>query len=539
MAIDADLNAGIINENDARSRREEIAREADFYGAMDGASKFVRGDAVAGILITLINIIGGFIIGIAQNDMSLTEALRTYTLLSIGDGLVTQIPALLVSTASGIIVTRAAARDHMGKDLGTQLTRQPRAILVAAFVLFGFGLLPGMPTATFAFLALMLGGIGLATRSLKQRTQLQARQKEEKEKATEAGPAQERTEDLLKVDALGLEIGYGLIGLVDAKQGGDLLNRIGTIRKQLASELGIVVPPIRIRDNVQLRPNQYRVKVKGIAVASFELMIDHVLAINPGFVEDKLEGFETRDPAFDLEACWIIPNLREIAEAKGYTVVEPSAVMATHMTEIIRNASAEILSRQDVQHLVDTLKEDFPALVDSTIPEQVSLGTLQKVLKALLKERIPVRDLATILETISDYIPATKEPDVLAEYVRMALRRQITELYKDKEGKINVFTIDPAVEQQLAESVQNTKQGLMLVLDPALAEKLLDKIGEEMKRPLLAGFTPVCICSPNIRLALRRLAEARHPQLAVVSYNEIMPEVELISTGLVRLEDDN
>ena len=539
MAIDADLNAGIVNEQEARTRREEIAREADFYGAMDGASKFVRGDAVAGILITLINIIGGFIIGIAMNDMSLSEALRTYSLLSIGDGLVTQIPAMLVSTASGIIVTRAAARDNMGKDLGTQLTRQPRAIFVAAVVLIGFGMLPGMPTTTFVILALLIGGIGYASREMKKRTQVQAKQKEAKKEAAQTEVAKERTEDLLKVDTLGLEIGYGLIGLVDAKQGGDLLNRIGTIRKQLASELGIVVPPIRIRDNVQLRPNQYRVKVKGIGVATYELMVDHVLAINPGFVEDKLEGFETRDPAFDLEACWIIPNLKEIAEAKGYTVVEPSAVMATHMTEIVRNASAEILGRQDVQHLVDTLKEDFPALVDSTIPELVSLGTLQKVLKALLKERVPVRDLSTILETISDYIPATKEPDVLAEYVRMALRRQITELYKDSEGKINVFTIDPSVEQKLGESVQNSKQGLMLVLDPALADKLLEKIGEEMKRPLMAGFIPVCLSSPNIRLALRRLVEARHPQLAVVSYNEIMPEVELISTGMVRLEDDN
>jgi len=539
MAIDADLNAGIINDEDARTRREDIAREADFYGAMDGASKFVRGDAVAGILITLINIIGGFVIGIALNDMSLSEALRTYSLLSIGDGLVTQIPALLVSTASGIIVTRAAARDHMGKDLGTQLTRQPRAILVASVVLFGFGLLPGMPTTTFIILALLIGGIGFVTREMKQRQRVQAKQQEAKKEAQQTQVAEERTEDLLKVDALGLEIGYGLIGLVDAKQGGDLLNRIGVIRKQLAGELGIVVPPIRIRDNVQLRPNEYRIKVKGITVATFELMVDHLLAINPGFVEEKLEGFETRDPAFDLEACWIIPNLKEIAEAKGYTVVEPSAVMATHMTEVVRNATAEILSRQDVQHLVDTLKEDFPALVDSTIPELVSLGTLQKVLKALLKERVPVRDLATILETISDYITATKEPDVLAEYVRMALRRQITELYKDKDGKINVFTIDPAVEQQLGESVQNTKQGLMLVLDPAMAEKLLERIGEEMKRPLLAGFTPVCLSSPNIRLALRRLVEARHPQLAVVSYNEVMPEVELISTGMVRLEDDN
>lgn len=539
MAIDADLNAGIVTEAEARSRREEVAREADFYGAMDGASKFVRGDAVAGILITLINIIGGFIIGIALNDMSLTQALRTYSLLSIGDGLITQIPALLVSTASGIIVSRAAARDNMGKDLTVQLTRQPRAILVAAVVIFGLGLLPGMPTATFTILALLIGGVGYLSREMKQRQLVQARQKEEAKQTQQTETQQERTEDLLKVDALGLEIGYGLIPLVDANQGGDLLERIRVIRKQLASELGIMVPPVRIRDNVQLKPNEYQIKVKGITVSSFELMSDHLLAINPGFVEERLEGFATRDPAFNLEASWIIPNLKEIAEAKGYTVVEPSAVLATHLTEIVRGASAEILTRQDVQHLVDTLKEDYPALVDTTIPESVSLGTLQKVLQSLLRERVPIRDLATILETISDYITATKEPDVLAEYVRMALRRQITELYKDKDGKVNVFTIDPAVEQQLGESVQNTKQGLMLVLDPAMAEKLLEKIGEEMKRPLTAGFAPVCICSPNIRLALRRLIEARHPQLAVVSYNEIMPEVELISTGMVRLQDDN
>jgi flagellar biosynthesis protein FlhA len=540
MAIDADLNAGIISETEARTRREDIAREADFYGAMDGASKFVRGDAVAGILITLINIIGGFVIGIALNDMPLSEALRTYSLLSIGDGLVTQIPALLVSTASGIIVTRAAARNNMGRDLGAQLTRQPRAILVAAAVLFGFGLLPGMPTATFMVLGLLIGGVGYLSREIKQRQKVQAKKEAETKQAQQAETTtQERTEDLLKVDALGLEIGYGLIPLVDGNQGGDLLNRITVIRKQLAGELGIVVPPVRIRDNVQLRPSQYQIKVKGIAVASFELMIDHLLAINPGFVEEKLEGFATKDPAFNLEACWIIPNLKEIAEAKGYTVVEPTAVLATHLTEIVRGAAAEILTRQDVQHLVDTLKEDYPALVDTTIPEMVSLGTLQKVLQSLLRERVPIRDLATILETISDYIGATKEPDVLAEYARLSLRRQITELYKDKDCKINVFTIDPAVEQQLGESVQNTKQGLMLVLDPALAETLLARFGEEIRRPVMAGFTPVCICSPNIRLALRRLIEARYPQLAVVSYNEIMPEVELISTGMVRLTDDN
>ncbi|MCB2230599.1 flagellar biosynthesis protein FlhA [bacterium] len=539
MAIDADLNAGIINDQEARDRRSEIAREADFYGAMDGASKFVRGDAIAGILITLINVIGGFIIGIALNGMPLTEALRTYSLLSIGDGLVTQIPALLVSTASGIIVTRAASDANMGTDLSRQLSRQPRAILITGVVLILFGMVPGLPTTTFMMIGAVVTGVGMLTRRVAQQ-QVQAEQDEAKraQQQKQALP-KERTEDLLKVDTIGLEIGYGLIPMVDANQGGDLLDRISTIRKQLAGELGIVVPPIRIRDNVRLKPNQYQIKIKGIAVASFELMIDHMLAINPGYVEEELDGFRTKDPAYALNATWIIPTLKEVAEAQGYTVVEPSAVLATHVTEIIRNAAPEILTRQDVQHLVDTLKEDYPALVGSVIPEIVSLGTLQKVLQSLLAERIPVRDLATIVETMSDYAPVTKEPDVLAEYVRMSLKRQVTELYKDGAGRINVFTIDPAIEHQLAESVQNTKQGLMLVMDPSLTELLLGRIGEQVERMQNAGLTPVCICSPNIRLALRRLVEASFPGLAVISYNEIMPSAEVVSTGVVRLNDDH
>ncbi|MBD3401818.1 flagellar biosynthesis protein FlhA [candidate division GN15 bacterium] len=539
MAIDADLNAGIINDQEAKNRREEIAHEADFYGAMDGASKFVRGDAIAGILITLINVIGGFIIGIAINDMSLTDALRTYSLLSIGDGLVTQIPALLVSTASGIIVTRAASDSSMGTDLGRQLSRQPRAILIAAAVLMIFGIVPGMPTTTFMVLGLAVGGIGLLTRNVARRQAEEQEQLAQQEQQQQETTPAERTEDLIKVDTIGLEIGYGLIPTVDTNQGGDLLDRIGTIRRQLASELGIVVPPVRIRDNVQLKPNQYRIKIKGIEVASFELMVDHVMAINPGYVEEKLDGFDTKDPAYGLNATWIIPTLQDVAEAQGYTVVEPSAVVATHLTEIIRASAHEILTRQDVQHLVDTLKEDYPALVDSVIPETVSLGMLQKVLTALLAERIPVRDLSTILETMSDYAPITKEADVLAEYVRMSLKRQISELYKDTTGRINVFTIDPAIEQQLSESVQNTKQGLMLVMDPSLTEVLLTKIGEEAEKMLAAGLTPVCICSPNIRLALRRLLEAGLPALAVISYNEVVPNVEIVSTGVVRLTDDN
>jgi len=538
MAIDADLNAGIITDKEARGRRENIAREADFYGAMDGASKFVRGDAIAGIIITLINIIGGFIIGSAINGMSLPEALRTYSLLSIGDGLVTQIPALLVSTASGVIVTRAASTSNMGTDLTSQFTRQPRAILVAAIALMAFGMVPGMPTLTFVVLGLAIGGIGFLARESHRRTVLAEEQAARAEKDKTEAP-KERTEDLLKIDTIGLEIGYGLIPLVDANQGGDLLERIASIRKQLASELGVIVPSVRIRDNVRLRPNEYQVKIKGIRVAGHELMLDHLLAINPGFVEEEIEGFATRDPAFGLEARWVIPALKEVAEAKNYTVVEPGAVLATHLTEIIRTAAPEIMTRQDVQHLVDTLKEDYPALVSSVIPELLSLGTLQKILQALLSERVPIRDLATIVETASDYAAATKEADVLAEYVRMSLKRQITETCKDDRGKINVFTIDPALEQQLADSVQNTKQGLMLVLDPQMTEKLLERIGLETEKMQSAGLTPVCICSPNVRLALRRLLEASYPTLVVVSYNEIMPNVEIVSTGMVRLQDDN
>ena len=539
MAIDADLNAGIINEAEARDRRDSISREADFYGAMDGASKFVRGDAIAGILITLINVIGGFVIGIAINDMSFTDALRTYSLLSIGDGLVTQIPALLVSTASGVIVTRAASTSNMGSDLTTQLTKQPRAILVASGVLILFGMVPGMPTMAFVMIGLVVGAVGYLTREA-QKTQAKAAKEEaEKKKTDEPKAPPQRTEDLLKVDTIGLEIGYGLIPLVDANQDGDLLERISNIRKQLAAELGIIVPAVRIRDNVQLKPNEYHIKIKGIRVAGSELMIDHLLAINPGFVDEKLDGFDVTEPAFGLSATWIVPELKEMAEMKNFTVVEPAATLATHLTEVIRQAAPEILTRQDVQHLAETLKEDYPALVDSIIPEVVPLGKLHKVLQALLSERIPIRDLATIVETTSDYIGATKEADVLAEYVRMALKRQITEMHKDTSGKINVFTLDPALEQILAEAVQNTKQGLMLVLEPAITEKLLGRITAQADAMSQSGLVPICICSPNIRLALRRLVEVSYPSLSVISYNEIVPNVEIVSTGMVRLQDDN
>lgn len=536
MAIDADLNAGLINEEDARNRRQEISREADFYGAMDGASKFVRGDAIAGILITMINIIGGFVIGILMQGKTVSEALRTYTLLSVGDGLVTQIPALIVSTAAGIIVTRAASTSNMGKDLASQLVRQPRAIMIAAGMLILFGIVPGMPTLPFILLGVVVGTVGYLTNEGMKKKQTETKRKQvEKEQALPP----ERTEDLLKVDSLEVEIGYGLIPLVDANQGGDLLDRVSAIRRQMAIDIGVIVPPIRIRDNVQLNPNQYRIKVKGIEAASYELMLDHVLAINPGYVKEELDGFKTKEPAFGLSALWIIPNLKETAESHGYTIVEPSAVLATHLTEVIKSSAADLLTRQDVRHLVDTLREDHPSLVEDIVPNVVPLAVVQKILQALLTERIPIRDLATIMETITDLYPATKESDVIAEYVRMALKRQMTEMYKDNENKLHVFTIDPAVEQMLTDSVQNTKQGLMLVTPPDKSEKLIKAIGEQIDKSEASGHTPICLCSPNIRLALKRMTEASYPALVVLSYNEIGNHIEVISTGIVSIENDN
>lgn len=538
MAIDADLNAGIITEQAARQRREEIAREADFYGAMDGASKFVRGDAIAGIIITLINIIGGFVIGVAMRGMEISDALRTYTLLSIGDGLVTQIPALLVSTASGIIVTRAASTSNMGADLTRQLSHQPRAIMVAASVLVLFSLVPGMPTLTFLLLGLTMGGLGYLSAEAQKKKVVREKEEEQRRQQAKSAEPKERTEDLLKVDAISLEVGYGLIPLVDTNQGGDLLTRIGAIRKQLATELGIIVPPIRIRDNIRLKTNEYHIKIRGLRVAGYELLLDHLMAINPGFLTEKLDGYEIREPVFNLQATWIVPGYRELAEAKQFTVVEPSAVLATHLTEVVRASAAEILTRQDVRHLVDTLKEESPAVVESVIPEVVTLGMLHKVLQALLRERIPVRDLATVVETLSDYAPVTRDIDVLAEYVRMALKRQITEMYKDPKGVVNVFTLDPALEQRLTDAVQASKQGLMLVIDPVTTDQLIRRIGEMVAVLQNRGLTPVCLCSPNIRLALRRLLEVSLPTTAVISYNELLSNADLVSVGTVRLGEE-
>lgn len=534
MAIDADLNAGLISESDARERREAISNEADFYGAMDGASKFVRGDAIAGILITLVNIIGGFIIGVAQRGLPFSEALKTYTLLSIGDGLVSQIPALIISIAAGIIVTRAASEGNMAEELSTQLTMKPRPVLIAGGMLVFLGLVPGLPTVPFLLAGVVACVAGMASRK-REIEATQAALVAETVTEEEEAPS-ERTEDYLKLDLLEIEIGYALIPLVDVAVDGDLLERISSIRKQMAQEVGVVLPPIRIRDNVQLKPGRYVIKIKGSEIASGEIVMNRLLAIGSNPEGEELGGFPTIDPAFGMEAWWIQPTERDRAEMMGFAVVEPPAVLATHLAETIRSHYAELLTRQDVSHLLETLKADYPAVVESVVPEILSLGQVQKVLQNLLAERIPIRDLLTILENLADYALETKEPDILTEYVRMALRRQISGLYSDSSGSIKVLTLDQATEELLSETLQHQKTGLVLAAPPDVVKSLTEQISPFVDRSLAQGETPVMLAAPNIRLALRRLLAGALPQLAVVSINELLPNLEVFAMHQIGVE---
>jgi len=538
MAIDADLNAGLIAEADARKRREDISKEADFYGAMDGASKFVRGDAIAGILITIINIIGGFIIGVLQKGMPISEALTTYTLLSVGDGLVSQVPALIIATSAGLLVTRAASSANLGSEMSRQLMSRPKAILIASGILLFFAFMPGLPAIPFGILGVLIGITGITLSKVQRKAKKDARGDTEVQRPEHDETPEAQAEDFLRLDTLELEIGYGLIPLVDVQQEGDLLARVSMIRKQLAQELGIIVPPIRIRDNVQLKPNQYELKVKGVTVAKYELMVDHLLAINPGNLTDDLEGFKTVDPAFGLQAKWIIANLKDLAEMKGFTVVEPAAVIATHLTEVVKEHAAEVLTRQDVQNLIDGVKKDAPAAVDGVIPEIVSLGVLHKVMQNLLEERVPIRDMQSILEVIADYGEATKDPDVLSEYSRLSLRRTITNMFLNPEGKINVFTLDPNIEKILTDSVQAQKSGLTFVLPPEISERILQKVTVEAEKLASAGEIPLALVPANLRLALRRLLASVRPTVSVLSYNEIVPEIEVYSVAIIGLDEN-
>ncbi len=533
MAIDADLNAGLIDENEARRRREEISQEADFYGAMDGASKFVRGDAIAGIVITLINILGGFVIGVAQRGMTFVDAINTYTLLTVGDGLVSQIPALIVSVAAGILVTRAAGDTDLGGDLVKQVFLRPQAVLVASGMLAVLGLVPGLPTVPFLVLAACAAALGALTlRSTRQLAAAAAIEASEEEVAT--GPAP--VDELLVVDPLEVEIGYGLIPLVDANQGGDLLDRITMIRRQIASELGFVVPPVHVRDSIQLSPGQYRIRVKGVPVGSSEVEKDRLLAMNPGSATGEVRGIHVREPAFGLPAVWIARGDRDEADRKGFTVVEPSAVIATHLTEVIKTGAPELLGRQEVKELIDGVKERNPAVVEELIPGALTLGGVQKVLAGLLRERVSIRDLVTVLETLADHAGSTRDVNELVELSRAALGRAICDVHKNPDGGLAAVTFSPRVESMLGESLNGV--GGDIALTPDKSRMLLERINEIIEKAVAAGVQPVILTSARVRSSVRRLIEPVLPHVAVLSFPEIAAGTSVTSVGTVKWNDE-
>ena len=533
MAIDADLNAGLINEAQARQRRETITSEADFYGAMDGASKFVRGDAIAGIIITLVNIVGGLAIGALQYNMPLSQCFELFTRLTIGDGLVSQIPAFIISISAGLIVTRSTAKTNLGEELITQLTSKPRALLVAGIflVMLAFTKLPPIPLMV---LASSCGGMAyILNKAHKQKGVKEALAQKD---AAAAAAKPEKVETLLPVDRMELEVGYGLVALVDTKQGGDLLNRISLIRRQIAIELGIIVPSIRIRDNVHLSANEYSIKIKGIEVSKGKVYPGKLLAMDSGAVTGKIAGDDTKEPAFGLPAVWIPQGRREQAEMMNYTVVDSSSVIATHLIEIIKSHAAEMLTRQDLNILLDTVKEKSPAVVEEVVGGTLKAGDIQKILQALLEERVPIRDMETILETLGDWGARTQDLDVLAEYVRNALARTICAQYSDEDGRLRCVTLDPSLEDAVNRHIERSDRGSFLTLPPATAAAVVQAMAKELEKLTILGAHPVVLCSPQIRLSLRRLLAASIPNISVLAYNEIVKEIQIESVGMVVIE---
>lgn len=534
MAIDADLNAGLINEAEARRRRQEIEQEADFYGSMDGASKFVRGDAIAGIIITIVNVIGGFMIGMIQHGLDAATAAKYYTMLTIGDGLLSQIPALIISTAAGIVVTRSSkTANNMGDEMVGQLFVNPRAVAISGAVIFMLGLVPGLPKLPFFVMGAILGGLSW----LIQQYQQEAKEVERKAKEDEAtvSTKKENIETLLPLDLVELEVGYGLINIVESDQSGDLLERIRSIRKQFALDLGIVVPSIHIRDNLQLASGEYRVLIKGNKVGGGSLRPDALLAMDPGNVVDSIDGYPTKEPAFGLDALWISPTKKEQAEMNGYTVVDLPTVMATHLTEIIRGHAHELLGRQEAASLVDNLKRTHPKVVDDLIPDQLSLGSVVRVLQALLKEQVSIRDLRTILETLADEALKTKDVEVLTEAVRKSLARTITSKFLQDNQQINVMTLSPDIEELVANSLIQTEQGVQLVMDPQSAQRMISEIARTVERhPEIAG-QPILLTSPTSRRHIYKLTSRFIPQLIVLSHNELTPDAQVRSVGAVEM----
>jgi flagellar biosynthesis protein FlhA len=532
MSIDADLNAGLINEKEARRRRKEIEREADFYGAMDGSSKFVRGDAIAGIIITIVNVVGGLLIGVIQKGLDISTAAQYYTMLSIGDGLVTQIPALIISVAAGMVVTRAGSENDIGQDVSEQLFLKPRAVMITGGILGLLGLIPGLPGFPFFLMSGVLLAIGwVISKNDDEKKNVEA--KSQHDEATK--PKKEVIENLLPLDLVELEVGYALINIVESNQSGDLLERIVSIRKQFALDLGIIVPSIHIRDNLQLNPGEYRLLIKGNKVAGGTLRPDCMLAMDPGNVTTRVEGIPTKEPAFGLDALWVGKMQKEEAELAGYTVVDLPTVMATHITEIVRTHAHELLGRQEVDGLVENLKKQYPKVVEELIPNLLQLGTVVKVLQNLLREQVSIRDLRSIFETLSDEANRTKDPEMLTESVRKALARSITRKYVTDDGAIQVITMGRRLEEIVSNSLLQTEQGVQLVMDPQAANTMITNIANTIERhPEIAG-QPILLTSPTARRHIFKLTSRFIPQLIVLSHSEISAEASISSVGQVEV----
>ncbi len=535
MAIDADLNAGMIDEIEAGERRAAIARESEFHGAMDGASKFVRGDAIAGIVITLINIVGGFVIGVLQQGMEMSEALTNYTLLTVGDGLVSQIPALLISAAAGLLVSRSGSDMKMGQEFAKHLLSSSTPVFIGSVIIFCMGLVPGLPSIPFMTLGLVLGTLAWYFLRQEETSEEEKRADEQAQIEEEAAGAPEDVDHLLNLDTIELEVGYGLIPLVDKQQDGTLLGRIRAIRRQFATEMGIIIPPIHIRDNLNLNPAQYRLMIKGVEAAGTELMVNHFLAMDPGGTAQEIDGIDTTEPAFNLPAKWIPTDREEEAKFAGYTVVDNSTVIATHLTEIVRNNAYDLLGRQDVQHLLDNLAKTNPKAVEELVPNLLSLGVVQKVLQNLLRERISIRDMLTIVETLADFAPMGKDPDLLTEYVRQRLAKGMLAPYL-QEGKILQVTIlDRDLEEILNKNIKHTEHGSYLTLAPGLVEEIVQAVSKEVEQQVAINTQPVIMTSPSLRRHVRKLIEPSLPAVMVVSHAEIVDDINLQSSGKVSL----
>ncbi len=535
LAVDAELNSGLLSEREARERRRSIEAEADFYGAMDGASKFVRGDAVAGLLIAAINIVGGLFIGVVQRGLGIQQAAEVYTVLTIGDGLVSQLPALLISTAAGIVVTRAASGTDLGSEVTSQILFNPRVLTMVAVILGGFALLPGLPFMPFVVLGGAIGGLAYVSGEAASDRAEQAATAARPEKAK----ADEKGDLPALLDLLELEVGYELVPLVDAEQRGELIERIRSLRRQLALEMGFVVPPVHIRDNLQLKPGEYAILLKGVEIARAEIRMGHYLAINPGGADPGFRGVPTKEPAFGLDALWVAAGDREQAQLAGYTVVDVATVIVTHLTEIIRRHAHELLGRQEVQNLLDALAKTHPKVVEELVPQQLSLGVVQKVLQHLLRENVSVRDLLTIIETLADHAPTTKDAQTLTEQVRQALSRSIVNRFLTVDRVLPLVTLSPRLERTIAEAVHRTDDGTYLALEPAVAQRLLGKLASWSEQFAMQSHQPLVLCSTSVRGHLRRLTERFLPSLAIVAPGEIPANVKINSLGVVTLEEED